>query len=96
MVILSHNKIGDFEDWEVQSHSSTNSYICSVDREDNYVFCSCPHFIYRLSRNYTDSLVPLEDIHNHCKHLKEVLDGQGDCVSETDKGGENTVAGDRV
>lgn len=61
----------DLKIWEVNSHSSNESYVVSTDNE-NHVFCSCPHFTHRLSK---DSLVSINETHRHCKHITEVLGG---------------------
>lgn len=59
----------DLKIYQVFSDSSNNSYICSID-EEGHVFCSCPHFTYRLSK---EKLVKIEQTDKHCKHLKRIL-----------------------
>ena len=61
----------ELEEWMVLSHSSNTSYLVSKDNE-GYVFCSCPQFIYRLSK---EDLVKVTEPEKHCKHLQEVLGG---------------------
>lgn len=59
----------DLKIYHVSSDSSNNTYIVSIDNEE-YVFCSCPHFTYRLSK---DNLVKIDEKEKHCKHIRRVL-----------------------
>jgi len=73
MVILSHKKCGEFEDWDVQSQSNPHiEYLVSMDHEEQTVKCDCPDFTYR-KENLEFGGVKINDVKNHCKHICEVL-----------------------
>lgn len=59
----------EFTDWEVDSSSSDETYIVSVDDEGN-VFCSCLDFYYRKSKLRTHISNP----DCFCKHLRQVIE----------------------
>lgn len=73
MCIISHQRNGEFEDWDVQSHSNNNqSYLVTLDHEEGTVYCTCPHFQYRLQTERFGG-ARLDDNEHHCKHILEVL-----------------------
>jgi len=73
MFILSHKKYGEWEDFEVSSESSPDtSYLVTLDHDENTCYCTCPDFQYRKD-NLKFGGAKIDDVNNHCKHLKEVL-----------------------
>lgn len=73
MVILSHNRAGEFEDWDVQSQSSPDKvYLVTMDHDEKTVHCDCPDFQYRKNVLRFGG-AKLTDVNNHCKHIKEIL-----------------------
>ena len=72
-----HNLVQAGEEiWgEVSSHSNPDvKYIVAYDSSFDELFCSCPHFLYRLSRDkHQYRPVHLKDGSHHCKHLDEFV-----------------------
>ncbi|MDO5827266.1 MAG: hypothetical protein Q4Q19_03290 [Methanobrevibacter sp.] len=60
---------------EVSSHTNPDTkYLVAYDSGYDELFCSCPHFLYRLSRNKSQYRpVHLDDTAHHCKHLQELI-----------------------
>ena len=60
---------------EVSSHTNPDTkYLVAYDSGYDELFCSCPHFLYRLSRDKKRyKPVHLEDRNHHCKHLDEFV-----------------------
>lgn len=76
-MITSHNTSGEWEDYIVTSHTSPDKeYLVTVDNEEETVYCTCPHFIYRLQTEKWGG-AKLTDVDHHCKHIMEVL-GNGE------------------
>lgn len=75
MIILSQKKYGEYEDFEVSSQSSPNtSYLVTVDNDENTCYCTCPDFRFRKD-NLKFGGAKLDDVNNHCKHIKKCLGG---------------------
>lgn len=64
-----------YDEWDVLSHSSYISYIVSFDKQEDSWWCSCPHFLYRLSKK-EGKYVPVhtKDTSRQCKHIKEIIE----------------------
>ena len=58
----------DLKIWEVDSHSSDATYICSTNWYGE-VFCTCKDFLMRKASKHPH----VEDVELHCKHLRSVL-----------------------
>ena len=79
MCILKHERNGEFEDWDVESQSSPDkTYLVTVDHDEKTVYCTCPDFKYRKD-NLKFGGAMLDDVNNHCKHIKRVLVKEGIC-----------------
>ncbi len=75
MAIVSHQVNGEWEDWEIQSQSNPNTiYLISLDHDEDTIRCDCPDFHYR-KENLRFGGVKLNDNDNHCKHIREDLNG---------------------
>lgn len=76
MFILSQKKYGEWEDFEVSSETSSDtSYLVTIDHDEETCYCTCPDFRYRKD-NLKFGGAKLSDVNNHCKHIKEVLNGE--------------------
>ena len=74
MVIKSHNRAGEWETWEVSSHSSPDKeYLITLDHEEGTILCDCPDFTYRKSYKKWGGVDIDDDSTHFCKHIKEVL-----------------------
>lgn len=73
MCIISHQRNGEFEDWDVESQSSPDKhYLVTLDHDEKTVYCTCPDFKYRRD-NLKFGGAKLDDTANHCKHIKKIL-----------------------
>ena len=78
MCITSHRKYGEYEDWDVTSQSSPNKeYLVTLDHEEKTVYCTCPDFQFRKD-NLKFGGAKLDDVNNHCKHIKKVMEGMNE------------------
>ena len=63
-----------FSDFMIYNDETHNEYLVTIDKEERTVYCTCPHFQYRLQTEEFGG-AKLEDTNHHCKHIKEVLNG---------------------
>ena len=75
IILLAENR--EWALYQVRSFSNDLSYGVDIDKEEGTVYCSCPHFQYRLQTEKWGG-AKLEDTSHHCKHIKEVLN-EGGC-----------------
>ena len=64
-----------FSDWIVYNDETHGEYLVSVDHEEGTVQCDCPDFKFR-KENLQFGGAKLEDVNNHCKHIRRCLDGE--------------------
>lgn len=61
-----------FNDFMIYNDETHQEYMVTIDKEERTVYCTCPHFQYRL-QNQKFGGVKIEDTEHHCKHIKKTL-----------------------
>lgn len=61
-----------FTDYIVYNDKKHTEYLVTVDHEEQTVKCDCPDFKYR-KENLRYGGAKLDDVNNHCKHIKKIL-----------------------
>ena len=64
-----------YDDFMIYNDKSHTEYLVTIDKEQGTVYCTCPDFRYRKD-NLKFGGARLDDTENHCKHIREVLNGE--------------------
>ena len=64
-----------YDDFMIYNDKSHTEYLVTIDKEQGTVYCTCPDFRYRKD-NLKFGGARLDDTENHCKHIREVLNGK--------------------
>ena len=64
-----------YTDFMIYNDKSHSEYLVTIDKEEGTVYCTCPDFKYRKD-NLRFGGARLDDTANHCKHIREVLNGK--------------------
>ena len=66
-----------YDDFMIYNDKSHSEYLVTIDKEQGTVYCTCPDFKYRKD-NLKFGGARLDDTKNHCKHIREVLNGKAE------------------
>ena len=61
-----------YDDFMIHNDESQSEYLVTIDKEEGTCYCTCPDFQYRKD-NLKFGGARLDDVNNHCKHIREVL-----------------------
>ncbi|AMK16290.1 hypothetical protein [Methanobrevibacter olleyae] len=67
--IFQSKEYNDFLSYNDENHSE---YLVTIDEEEGTVYCTCPHFQYRLQTEVFGG-AKIDDTTHHCKHIKHAL-----------------------
>ena len=66
-----------YDDFIIYNDESHNEYLVTIDKEEETVYCTCPDFKYRKD-NLKFGGAKIDDVNNHCKHIKKVMEGMNE------------------
>ena len=61
-----------WEDYFIKSDDKSPAHLVTIDLKEQTIHCDCKDFKYR-KENLRFGGVKINDVDNHCKHIREVL-----------------------